>query len=509
MSLDGALSIATSGLGNIDRHFAVISQNVANASTPGYSREIATQESMTAAGIGMGVRTNATARQVDDALQGDLLSQNAMVGGLTTRSGALSAIDTALGAVGGGADLSSLLGGLQDAFSTLQTDPSSQTQQSAVVASAQSLASGINRLAGTYTTQRQAAQDGIVSDVATLNATLGAIGGLTKQIVALKSAGQSTADLENQRDAAVQTISSILDVKTLQQDNGNLVLVTASGLTLPTGGTGKNGPFSATQATVGPNATYPASIPPITLGGVDVTCQLGGGTLGARVTLRDTTLPTDQAELDEFSQSLASRFDAQGLRLFSDASGAVPAAGGTPVQAGYVGFSTSIRVNPAVASSPALVRDGTQAVAGSTTGASAFTPNPSGGPAGFSALIGRVLSYALGSEVQAGVAQPAAATTGLGASGNLAAPYAAPATLAGFASALTAAQAQESGAASAALTTETGVQTSLAAKLNAASGVSVDLEMSQMIALQNAYGANAKVVESVQAMWTALLGMIP
>ncbi len=39
-----------------------------------------------------------------------------------------------------------------------------------------------------------------------------------------------------------------------------------------------------------------------------MTTQLTGGQLGANLTLRDTTLPTYQAELDEFSQNLASRF---------------------------------------------------------------------------------------------------------------------------------------------------------------------------------------------------------
>ncbi len=157
------------------------------------------------------------------------------------------------------------------------------------------------------------------------------------------------------------------------------------------------------------------------------------------------------------------------------------------------GSARQIQVNPVVAATAALVRDGTQAVTASATGATAFTPNPTGGPAGFSTMIGRVLDYVLGAEVQAGVSQPAAVTTGLGATGTLNAPYAPPTTLAGFASALTAAQAQERGAVATALTTETGVQTSLTTKLNAASGVSVDSEMSEMIALQNAYGANAKV----------------
>ena len=162
----------------------------------------------------------------------------------------------------------------------------------------------------------------------------------------LKAAGLSTADLESQRDVALQSVSQIVDAKVLAQENGNVVLVTGSGLSLPI--EAKN-PFSTSVATVGPGAYYPGGgLPGITLGGADVTAQISGGRLGANLTLRDTTMPTYQGELDEFAHGLASRFDAQGLRLFSDPSGNVPAGGGAPVQSGYVGFASAIGVNPAV-----------------------------------------------------------------------------------------------------------------------------------------------------------------
>jgi flagellar hook-associated protein 1 FlgK len=224
--------------------------------------------------------------------------------------------------------------------------------------------------------------------------------------------------------------------------------------------------------------------------------------------LRDTTLPTWQSELDEFSQTLTTRFDSQGLTLFTDASGAVPPSGGLPVQAGYVGYSGSIQVNAAVAADPSLVRDGTHAVPGSATGPSAFLPNPSGGPAGFDTLISRVLNFALGAQAQSGVPQPAAATAGLGPAGNLSAPYAPSADLAGLATAVVAAQAQESGEASAALTSETAVQTALKSRLSSTSGVSMDSEMATMVQLQSSYAATARLVSAVQSLWDATLRMM-
>ena len=119
-------------------------------------------------------------------------------------------------------------------------------------------------------------------------------------------------------------------------------------------------------------------------------------------------------------------------------------------------------------------------------------------------LITRVLSYALGADAQAGVPQPPPATTGLGPAGNLSAPYAAQPDLASQATALVGAQSADAAGAQTALANAQSLQAALQTRLAAGSGVSIDTEMSTMIALQNAYGANAKVITAVQSMWNTL-----
>jgi len=507
MSLDAALSIASSGLANVNAQLALVSQNVANASTPSYSAETISQQDLTASGYGMGVVTGPATITVNAELEAELLGQNATVSGLQTTQSALSAIDAVNGTPGQGTDLGSLLGDLEDQFSTLLNDPDDATQQSQVVASATTLAQGINTLSNTYTAQRQTAENNVVSEVNTINQTLGTIGSLSNQIIAAQAAGQSTADLENQRNAQVASLSQLISINTLVQPNGDMLITTSSGTELPTHGPAD--PLSTSGANIEPGSYYPGGgVPAIMLNGVDVTDQLQGGSLGANITLRDTTLPTYQGELDEFSQNLASQFSAQGLDLFTDASGNVPTGGGTPVQSGYVGFASEIQVNPAVQSDPSLVTDGTNAIAGSSTGASAFTPNPANGPAGFTTLITRVLDYTFGADVQSGVAQPASNTTGLGPAGNLNAPYQPQATLADTASALVGAESSDSNTATSQLDTAQTLQSTLQSTLTSDTGVNMDTEMSDMIALQNAYDANARVMSTVQAMFDQLLNSV-
>ncbi len=507
MGLDAALSIAAGGLANVNAQIALVSQNVANIATPGYAAEISTQQAATADGQPMGVHTGPATRQINDALQASVLHQNASVAGLQTTQTALSAIDSVLGTPGQNTDIGSLAGAVANQFSTLLTDPSSPTQQGAVVSVATTLATGINTLSSAYTTQRQAAQDDLGSTVGTLNATLASIGKLSDTIISLQTSGQSTADIENQRDAAVQTLSSLVDIKTIEQPNGDLSLFTTSGLSLPT--RGATNPFSIAGGNAQPGSYYPGGgLPGIIVGGTDVTGNLNGGQIGADLTLRDQTLPNDQAQLDEFASGVSNRFAAQGLTLFTDPAGNIPSGGGTPVQAGYVGYASTIQVNPAVIASPSLVRDGNISIAGSSTGASSFTPNPTSGPAGFTDLISRVINFTFGSQAQSGVAQPAFNSTGLGASGTLAAPFSSSTSLSGYATNMVASQAQQSAAATTSLTTEQALQSSLTAKVSATSGVNMDAELSLMITLQNAYAANAKIMTAAQSMFTQLLATV-
>ena len=501
MSLSASLSIANSGLSAISQQFAVISQNVSNANSTNYTNEAAALQADGAGGVSMGVQSNAAKLTVNTEVQAQVFAQGAAVSYAETTASALSNIDGVMGTPGAGTDLPSLLADVQSQFTALAADPANQTQAQAVVSAAQNLTGQINTISNAIGTARQNAQNDLVGTVATVNGDLRQIGSLDQQIVALQKEGQSTADLQNQRATAEASLSGAIGANFVQQPDGSVLVFTASGVQLPADG---SGPLSVANANVGANAYYPGGgLPGVMLNGTDITGSLTSGEIGADLKLRDDTLPTMQAGLDEFSQNLASRFSAQGLTLFTDGNGNVPASGGTPVQANYVGFAGEITVNSAVVAAPALVRDGTNAVAGSTTGASAFTPN-TGGEVGFTTLISRILTYALGSDAQAGVAQPASNTTGLGASGTLSLSYGSQDSLAATATVFASAEASESSEAAANSTSATALQTALQSTLSQSAGVNVDQQMSNMVALQNAYAANAKVISTVQSLYQVL-----
>jgi flagellar hook-associated protein 1 FlgK len=454
MFLGNTLSSASSGLDSIERQLAVLSQNVSNASTPNYVHESTPLSSLDSAGGPAGVRTGGAVRDIDVQLQSNLFASVANEASSNVTQAALTAIDQASGTPGSGQDLASLVGVLQDSFTTLGSDPSSQTQQNTVLDKATSLVNGIHSLSDSLVQGRQAAQDTLSDDVTTANAALQSVGKLSDQIIAAKASGQSTAGLEDDRDGQLKTLAQLTGAKFSNLANGD-VQVIAGNTVLPT--RADSGPFSLgpVNFTAG---TGTSAVPQLQLNG---TAAAGlGGEIGANVTLRDTTIPSLQSSLDGFTQSLASSFQGQNVPLLTDGSGSVPASG-----TAATGFSATIQVSTAFQVTPSLLRDGT-------------------GPAlasGDNTVINNVLSNVFSSS-----------TTGLPAQAtNLIAGFAAQATQA-----------------TSTATANTALRTGLESRLSAESGVSVDSELANMVQLQTAYAANAKVVTAVQTMWTALLDSV-
>ncbi len=508
MSLDNALAIAQSGLRYTQRALATAGENVANAGTAGYTRKTVAGEELSTGGQPMGVRSLGATREVDEALITELDARRSASAAAALRENLLTQIEAAHGSTEDGQGIGDLVAGLRNAFTDLAADPAEPGRQSQTLVAAQDLASRLNTVSDAIGAARQQAQDGIVTEVAKVNAGLRSIADLTQQIRDALARGESTASLEDQRDQAVATLSESLEVKTLKASDGGITLIARGGIVLPLD-RGRDA-LSTGAAVLGPSSFHGAggTIPDILLNGRDISGALSGGRLGEFLALRDSTLPRYQAEADLAATTVAARFDAEGLRLFTAPDGSVPDPAQPYAGSAQMGFAGRIAVNPAVAAAPRLLRDGTHAVNATAGGPTAFTPNPPGGPSGYSTLIERVLTWSFGTEASAGNGWPSVPTSGLGPDGSLASPFAAPATLEGYGAAVTATQTADRAAASAAKDSAAALQQGLEARFAQRSGVDVDAEMAAMVTLQNAYAANAKVIGTVQQMWDSLLAMV-
>jgi flagellar hook-associated protein 1 FlgK len=501
MSLEVSLNNARSGIALIGRQLSQTAADIANAGTEGYTDKRIEARSLTAKGQPMGVRALPAERLIDAALAARLLTARSADAAANVRQASLARIEQAHGSIAGEQSLADLTARLTEGLLALRDMPGDPLRQRAAVSAAEDLAARFNAVSDTITLVRQDAQDGMVAEVAAINANLREIARLTDEIRPELASGRSVADLEDRRDVAIARLAESLDITVLRGADGGVTLVTRSGTTLPLDR--DRDMLSMATATVGVSAFYGpgGTLPGVILGGTDVTASLAGGRLGEYRGLRDGTLPRMQAELDVLATGFAARFEAQGLRLFTDAGGAVPNPAQPYTTSGAMGFARTIRVSPAVVADPSLLRDGTHAVPG-------FTPNPPGGPASFTGLLDRLLTFALGTEESPGVPHPGFASAGLGPDGSLLARVVPQGSLAAQATQTVSVQTAERAEAARAAESAAVLRTGLEGRFAQMSGVDVDREMAAMVMLQNAYAANARVISAVQQMFDSLLGAV-
>ena len=120
-----------------------------------------------------------------------------------------------------------------------------------MVQAATTLANTINNTANTITSERNSVQSQIVSTVATLNSALATVQSTTQAIMVATASGQSTSDLEDQRDAALQTLSGTLNLTFSKQADGNITILGQGGFSIPLDAT-----FSTSSAVLNPQSTY-------------------------------------------------------------------------------------------------------------------------------------------------------------------------------------------------------------------------------------------------------------
>lgn len=469
-SLDSITSIAASGLRASQLGIAVLGDNVANAGVAGYTGKQLDLSTFTVSGRAGGVRTGLVSRSVDAALQTSIWTSTSRVGALAARSEVLQAVNATQGTPGDGTSMSDELAALHSALTNLQAQPSGATLQAAAAASAASLAGAISRTADEIIHQRSGVQEQILVAVDGLNSALATVRSTTIDIIRAKGADQDTADLEDTRDEALGQLSTLLDLHYDKLANGDLTVLGRSGFSLPL-----DGHFSTSASSLAPAMAYApggTAVPPILLSSgnpsippVDVTTQTTGGRLGELIRLRDSTLPGYTASLDDLSAKLANRFSAQGLQLFTDGSAT------TPLTA-YPGLSSRLQVNPAILAAPSKMRDG--------TGSGGYAANPSFGPGGYHDLLDRIAEATF----QGTTSQPSLGT---------------------LAQSFISQQATAAGQATGDLEGARAYQTTVATRFADGSGVNVDHELGLMIRLQASYQANARVIQTSQALFEALL----
>lgn len=309
----GIYGIGVSALKAAQAGVSATSHNIANANTPGFSRQEIIQTAQlpqnTGSGFfGQGANVTTVLRRYDQFLGTQVLEAQTQASTLTTQLGLSQQLSNLLGDANGG-----LTPALQDFFSSVNgvsNAPESIPARQAMLGSAQSLVNRLQTLDQRVNQIRDGLNGQISNSVSLINSYAKQIGALNEMIVQLqaKSPGQPPNDLLDQRDQLVNQLSQEIRVSKVNQPDGSVDIFIGNGQSLVVGKS-----ISTLQAVS--SATDPASLDVAYVNNsVVYTIQqsaLQGGNLGGFLASRQTVLDPAVNALGRIALGLADTFNQQ------------------------------------------------------------------------------------------------------------------------------------------------------------------------------------------------------
>jgi flagellar hook-associated protein 1 FlgK len=451
-SITSVLSSATQSLLADTGALEITNNNIANANTPGYSRQIPvfqeaapTDDGNLSVGNGVVLEGYQSVRDelVSSQIQQETQSQSSANAQLNTLQQIEPTFTTST------QDIGTEMSALFTSLSGLSTNPSSSAERQAVLAAGNNLATAFNAASNVLTTQQTALNSPVTQDVSQINQLTQQIAALNPQIAGLTSTGQDPGSLQDQQDQLVLKLSALTNVSTTQTAQGE-TLTTGNGTALVVGSQSY-----ALQTATGTDGMQHV----LDQNGADITTTISGGDLGGMIQMRDTTIPGLLNQLDTLANQFGTAFNAAQAKGF-DQNGAV----------GANFFTLPATVSGSAGAISMAITNPTK-IAASSDG----TAGSNGNVANFSAVQSNTLP-----------------------GGNT--PGDAYANMVYQVGSLTSNANAESTATAASLL-------QLNDQLSSVSGVSVDQEATNLITFQTAYQAAARVISTMQAMFSVTMTM--
>lgn len=328
MSLTLALNNALSGLRLNQQAIGVLSQNIANVNTVGYSRQVVNQSAVTVEGVGSGVHIDEIARKIDVYLQRSMLSQGSTNAATQTLDSYYQRFQSVLGKPGAGNSPDEVLTSFFNAVQQLAETPELSSLKSNAVDAANALAKQLSDLAGNVQDLRYEADREMGDAVASINGSIERLRGVNVALTQAKALGQSTAGLLDERDKELRILSGFMNISTTYSDSGSATVVAGNGATLLEEGIRRKVIYSQAPSvssflndtalgameviSINEKGQQVGSASPLISGGTsgNVVSGLTGGTLGGLQQIRDVKFPQILEQLDQLASRIRDQVNA-------------------------------------------------------------------------------------------------------------------------------------------------------------------------------------------------------
>jgi flagellar hook-associated protein 1 len=347
MGILTTLSLAAQSLKNQQAGIQTTGHNIANAATPGFSRqrvELLTESPTFQGGVmlGQGSKIAGVQRVVDRFLEAGLLTVNRDIGGTEAEHQALAAIQEIFPTTGG---IDTALSAFFGALSDLGNNPSGVSERVSVIGKANAVGAALGQTRELLSASQRNLDDELQSITSRVNLLAEEIAGLNKQISFSEIGTVAANDFRDQRQIRIQELVRLTGA-TVREETDGQVTVISGGLMLVSGARAA-ALDSSTLNGAGFREVMFQTPDGLTL---DASELFTSGKIGAVLDMRDRRVQGMIDRLDEIAITLVNTVNDQHALGF-DLSGA---SGGDFFSAiGSVqGAAALVRVDAALASDP-------------------------------------------------------------------------------------------------------------------------------------------------------------
>jgi flagellar hook-associated protein 1 len=424
-------------------------------------------------------------RNVNQILLSDRRVADAGAAERDLRQTFFATLETSLGSGDAVGSLSNRIATLDTALLSAAGRPESQARLTAVLDAARGLTTAVSATATQVQTARGEADRRIGAEVGQVNTALQQIADLNGEIRALSGTGRDPSALMDQRQKLVDNIASIVPLREVSRDHGQIALFTTGGAVLLEGRPAELG-FTPTGLITADMTVTSGALSGLTLNGqliptVGTGGLFAGGSLSAHFAIRDDLGVSAQSKLDAVARDLVERFQDPGTdpTLIPGDAGLFTDLGAAFVSANETGLAQRLRLNAAVD----LAQGG--AVWRLRDGVGAISPGASGNSTLLSAL-------------QTALTDRRAPVSGDFLPGNRSFAGLATDLLSDVATSRLTAQSDSSFA---------NARADALRVSELEQGVDTDREMQMLLQIEQAYAANARVIQTVDTLIQTLLEM--
>ena len=300
--LNVSLLTALQGLQAQQGALQATTNNIANANTPGYSRQvpIMVENPPVLNGsllYGTGVHLQEFKSVRDQVLDLLIAQQTQHQGAADAQTNALQQLQPVFTATG--QDIGSQMSAFFTSITKLSTDPSDSALRASFISAGNNLANSFHQTVANVQQIQTGLNQSVVQDVNQINVLTSQISSLNEQLYQLRGTGQDGGALQDQQTELIRQLSELTNISVTSTENGETI-TTANGVALVVGG--QQYPLHTTLDPDGTQHVYAANI--------DITSQINGGKMGGELTVRDQNIAAIMSNLDTLASEFATAFNA-------------------------------------------------------------------------------------------------------------------------------------------------------------------------------------------------------